>query len=116
LNESEFYALTRDSKLLRIWIFRGVFYAFIGVLGLNEHAAAGSNFDEGYKHRDVAINCIVIVAWVMILIGMLYVLMGVLCLQLVYNRLEEAYLERLARSREVRRATQRYGGVSGEVV
>jgi uncharacterized PurR-regulated membrane protein YhhQ (DUF165 family) len=116
LNETDLFSLTRDSKLLRIWVFRGAFYGFIGVLGLSENAAFPTIGREGFLQRDPALNSIFVFSLLMILVGLLYFTMGALCLQLVYNRLEEDYRERVERSKERRKMTQTYGAVNDEVV
>lgn len=116
LNETDFFSLTRDSKLLRIWITRGALYGFIGVLGLSEHAASSAARHKDYVHRETAMHFIMVIAWVMAGIGLLYVAMGVMCLQLLYNSLENDYQERVENSKEVRRTTQRYGGISHDEV
>jgi hypothetical protein len=116
LNELDFFSLTRDSKLLRIWITRGLFYVFIGVLGLSEHAASSEARNENYVHRDTVLHFIVVTAWVMTGVGLLYIAMGAMCLKLLYNSLENDYQERVEKAKEVRRTTQRYGGISHDVV
>jgi hypothetical protein len=119
LNETNLIALL-DSKLLQIWIFRGAFYVFIGVLGLNECATSRTAvlIEGGSKRRDGTIiqYTYLVSGAKMIVTGLLYVAMGVLCLQLVYNRLEEDYQERGTKAKEVRRTTKTYGGVSNEDV
>ena len=105
LNELEWTKLTRDSTILRWWVTRGVFYAFVGVLGLVENDVNGN---ENVKGRDAAIGYVVVVAWLMIGCGCLYFTMGVLCLQLVLNRMRDDYKQRCERAKEARRLHETY--------
>lgn len=115
LNELEWTKYARDSKIMHIWITRGLFYAFIGVLGLEENDTSTSrNSDE--RGFSFSLTYIRAVAWVMVSCGTLYFFMGVFCLQIVNNRLRSDYQERLARATEVRQTTERYGEQPENVV
>ena len=116
-NELEFTKMLRESALLRIWITRGAVYAFVGILGLQENEAAGNaNQNQGMAFRHQALEFLKVIAWIMIGLGILYFAMGVLCLQLVANRLRDDYQQRLERAKETRRATETYGGLSTNTV
>jgi hypothetical protein len=106
LNELEWTKLTRDSTILHLWVTRGMVYAFIGVLGLEENSTTQAN--QNAEGRGTALGYIMVVAWLMVGCGTLYFCMGVLCLQLVCNRMREDYQHRLIRSKETRRTTQTY--------
>jgi hypothetical protein len=112
-NELEFTKMVRESAMLRIWITRGAIYAFIGILGLEEIEASPASSHQDSGGRDTALIFVKVIAWIMVGLGVLYFVMGVLCLQLVSNRLREEYQERLDRSKETRRTSARYGGVMG---
>jgi hypothetical protein len=104
--EAEWTALVKNSSLLRYWISRGLFYAFLGVIGLqqNDHA---TERDQDANRDSVSLQFIKVVAWLMIGSGILYFCMGVLCLQIYYNRLRRNYEERRGRAVHVRDATDR---------
>jgi hypothetical protein len=100
LNELEYFALTVESRILHYWVTRGALYAFIGLLGLEENdtsesvnASSSSSFGVG-----VGTAYIKAVAWVMIGIGATYFLMGLFCLQFVYDRIRVDYERRLERA------------------
>ena len=101
-NEAEWTALVRNSRILRYWITRGLFYAFVGVIGLqqNDHATEV----EPYLHDSSAsLRFIKVVAWLMVAVGALYFGMGALCLQILYNRLRRDYEDRVKRAVHVRK-------------
>jgi hypothetical protein len=112
LTEMEWPKFVRESRILGLWITRGLFYAFIGVLGLEENETADSR-NEDSANFDVLQNYVKAVAWIMVLVGAFYFCMGVLCVQIYYNRLRRDYQERLGRASEIRRTSQNCG-TSGE--
>ena len=95
LNELEWTKFIRDSAILHIWITRGIFYSFVGVLGLEENdtTTADSEHSAMIGH-DQAMNFILVVAYMMVACGVLYFGMGCLCLQLVRNRVMADYEQR----------------------
>jgi len=116
-NEMEWTVLTRDSALLRIWISRGLIYMFIGVLGLEENDVSPRRDGMSQHWQKAALNYIKVVAWCIVAIGILYTLMGLFCLQIVYNRLREDYKDRIARGKQTARTTSKYGvSKTGDVV
>jgi hypothetical protein len=95
LNELEYFALTVESRILHYWVTRGALYAFIGLLGLEENdTSAGVSTSSS----SVATTYVKAVAWVMIGIGATYFLMGLFCLQFVYDRIRMDYERRLERA------------------
>lgn len=111
LNELEWSTFTTSSKLLNLWVTRGVIYAFIGVLGLEENDVSPESKNMSYATRTVALNFIKAVAWMMISCGVLYFVMGVFCLQLAEKKMRESYETRVERSKDTARITQRFGGI-----
>jgi hypothetical protein len=94
LNELEYFALTVESRILHYWVTRGALYAFICLLGLEENdTSAGVSTSSS-----VATTYVKAVAWVMIGIGATYFLMGLVCLQFVYDRIRTDYERRLERA------------------
>jgi hypothetical protein len=92
-NEWEWF-LTRDSKILQLWFTRGLFYSFVGVLGLEENDTASSKAAV----PQMATTYIAVVAWLMVATGMLYSLLGLLCLQGWEQRLRRDYAQRRERA------------------
>ncbi len=113
-NELEFTILTRDSALLKYWISRGLFYGFIGVLGLEENNVTPTAENSSAFGRTAALRFVKVVAWMMVSCGIIYFLMGLLCLQLVSNRLRQDYTQRVERSRETRRLQETYGNIGSD--
>jgi thiosulfate reductase cytochrome b subunit len=100
-NELEWTLFTRDSMILRNWLSRGMFYAFIGVIGLEENdTTTYRNIEK--RGFNVSLQYIKSVAWIMVGCGALYSLMGITCMQLVRNRLRDDYQQRLERARGIR--------------
>ena len=108
-NEMEWTKLTKNSPLLRIWISRGMVYGFIGVLGLEENEVSPARSGMSETGRQAALNYIKTVAWWMVAIGLLYLIMGALCLQLLYNRQRDDYKERLQKASNTRETTEKFG-------
>jgi hypothetical protein len=106
-NEMEWTKFMRESKIMRIWITRGLLYSFIGTLGLEENDTSTSrnSQDRGFSF---SLHYIKVVAWLMVCCGTLYFFMGVFCLQLVHNRLRNDYQQRLTRAVDVRRTAETY--------
>lgn len=100
-NELEWTIFTRDSMILKHWITRGLFYAFIGVLGLEENDTTSSRHADTHGYI-ISLQFIKAVAWIMIGCGTLYFGMGMLCLHYYYNRLRDDYQERVERARQAR--------------
>jgi hypothetical protein len=102
-------------ETLHNWTFRGLCYSFIGVLGLEENDTLTSKNAEG-KGFGISKTYIQVVAWIMVGCGVLYILMGLLCLHILYNRVRADYEERLERAPAIRRAAQTYGSAGDNPV
>jgi hypothetical protein len=107
LNELEWTKYTRESKIMRIWITRGLFYSFIGVLGLEENDTSSSR-NSNERGFNFSLQFIKAVAWVMVCCGALYFFMGIFCLQMVYNSMRTEYERRLASAVDVQRTAETY--------
>lgn len=85
LTESEFKFLMRRLKLLDLWVFRGFFYAYVGL-----------NTLDLFSPTVETPECIV--GFALIVLGAMYVVMGALCLKTValarrkgaYNEIPES--------------------------
>jgi hypothetical protein len=94
LNEMGWTSVVRESDILRIWIFRGIFYSFVGVLGMEEMDTESASAHTTAASQKVALKFIQIVAYVMVGCGIAYFIMGCLCLQLLRNRIVTDYEQR----------------------
>jgi hypothetical protein len=108
LVELEWTKFARESTILRLWITRGLFYAFIGVLGIdqNENVEAKNSNDSSIHASLLYLKA---VAWLMVGCGCLYFFLGAFCLQLLYNSQRSDYQQRLERAGHIREATDRFG-------
>lgn len=79
--------LHTNSKILNLWITRGLVYIFIGVLALDQ-ADLSTTISES------ELLFIQIMSYVMMGLGCGYSIMGVLCLQIVLNRFRTDYQAR----------------------
>ena len=104
LNELEWTRYATDSTLLRLWITRGLFYSFVGVLGLEENASSPKR--EGVS--TILLVYLRVVAWSMVCCGVIYSVMGCACLQLVADQLKKDYHQRKERAKDVARAVELY--------
>ena len=92
LNELEWTDFIRESSILRIWVPRGMFYSFVGVLGIEED---DTEYTRQYSvGEEQALQFIIIVAYIMVACGVAYFVMGCLCLQLLRNRVVSDYDEK----------------------
>jgi len=79
----------KESLISKKWTVRGLFYIFIGVLVLQSH--------DGEAWSDsTAVAIVFCCAYAMILSGLLYFVLGILCLKKVYEAKLAAYNESLA--------------------
>jgi len=97
--ELQISGLITNSRILTVWVTRGIFYAFIGVLGLQE--SPGDISGES-KTRYEEVRFVEGIAYAMIAVGLLYFCMGVLCLQLVYNKMTKNYRARMLVAKQKR--------------
>uniref|UniRef100_A0A7R9WMH7 Golgi apparatus membrane protein TVP15 n=1 Tax=Craspedostauros australis TaxID=1486917 RepID=A0A7R9WMH7_9STRA len=112
MNELEWTSVIRESRLLRNWLTRGLIYAFVGVLGIEQYEASPSGRHDDSAHFDVAMNFIRVVSNIMVGVGGLYFVMGICCMQLVSNKLRHEYEERVARAGDMHAAAQTYNDVA----
>jgi hypothetical protein len=93
VNELQWFQFIRESAILRIWITRGIFYSFVGVLGMEENDTTAVA-TVPYTGQAQALKFVEVVAYMMVACGMVYFVMGCLCIQLIYNRAVADYEER----------------------
>lgn len=115
LNELEWTTWTKDSTLLRFWPTRGCVYIFVGVLGLEENDASPVRAGgiAGEVGRRAATQYILVVAWMMIVMGTLYTILGFFCGQIVLNKMREDFERRTGQAKETQRVTETYGIMPG---
>ena len=111
--ELEFTKFARESMIFHVWVTRGLFYGFIGVLGLelNDNATAR----DGVQISDLTRNYLRAVAWIMIGCGGVYLAMGVTCMQILYNKQRKDFEERMGRSSTVRSTVERTSNANNQV-
>ena len=105
LTELEWTSMVTDSKILHNWVTRGMFYALIGTLGLlqDETEELKLKSDTSLPSRDVTMNFIHGVAWLMIACGLLYFCLGLLCCQRLVKKFREKHAVRLEMASEKRK-------------
>uniref|UniRef100_A0A7S2RLA0 Uncharacterized protein n=1 Tax=Eucampia antarctica TaxID=49252 RepID=A0A7S2RLA0_9STRA len=91
LTELEWTSIVTDSKVLNNWITRGMFYAFIGTIGLMQDEAEPVRNNDKLGGRDADVMFTYAIAYFMIACGILYFCMGVLCLQLLTLKFRETH-------------------------
>lgn len=114
LIEAEWTALVKNSSILRYWITRGLFYSFVGVIGIQQNDHVTERNPDQQERDTVSLQFIKVVAWLMVGMGILYFCMGILCLQIYYNRLRRDYEERSGRAVHIRNATDRFTEPDGQ--
>jgi len=92
LNELEWGKFLYDSALLSNWISRGVIYSFVGVIGISENRIVKVE-DDGALPKAASVY-LQVVAYGMVIVGLIYFAMGVLCCQIVYSRARKDWEER----------------------
>jgi len=91
MNELDLTQFIRESAILRVWITRGLIYAFIGVLGLEENETEDPEKNSSSLWRDAAFQYFEIAAFIMVANGLLYYAMGCMCIQIVKTRAVQDY-------------------------
>ena len=104
LNELQWTQFIRESAILRIWITRGIFYSFVGVLGLEENDTSAVAA-EHFKGQAQALQFVEVVAYSMVACGCAYFVMGCLCIQLIHNRIVTDFEERCSEAKANRKKT-----------
>ena len=105
------------------WILRGFMYTFIGIIGMEqdvaikvEDIASGTSniLGPGYGVLFASL-AIAITTWIMVGVGVLYMVLGVMCLQKWYERLEKDHNDKLVewkrkkkREKEVQKDKEEY--------
>lgn len=112
LNELEWTRYATDSTLLKSWVTRGLFYAFVGVLGLEENASTPKRVGVS----TLLLLYIRVVAWLMVACGMVYTILGCACFQMVEDHLRKDLEQRKERAREIARTAALYGDEVGDMV
>lgn len=90
--------------IIQNWVLRGFLYSFIGLIGMEqdlairvEEISAGSASVLGPDFLTLfAMLFINITAWTMISVGILYIVLGMFCLQGLYERIEKDYREKVS--------------------
>ena len=106
-NELQWTILTRDSAILGHWVTRGLFYAFIGVICVEQNDQtfqAGQTRHNNEHAYNVSMAYIKAVAYIIIGCGALYFIMGMFCLHRVYNSYVKDYGERTEMAKRIQRA------------
>lgn len=99
LVELEFEWVVNNVTPLKSWLNRGFLYSFVGVVGMEESfAALAEQYPKvpGVKEQFASIF-LKISSSGLFSVGILYVLMGVLCLKSLHDRLERRYHRQLER-------------------
>lgn len=86
------------------WILRGFMYTFIGVIGMEqdvaikvEDIASGASNILGPDYGTLfASLSIAITTWIMVGVGILYMILGMMCLQRWYEKLDEEYRNKVS--------------------
>lgn len=103
LTESSIAFLQRIAPPQNNWILRGFLYSFIGLIGMEqdlavkvEEIAAGTSSVLGPDYGTLFATLFMsITTWVMIGVGVLYTILGLLCFQGWYERLEKGHREKV---------------------
>lgn len=98
------------------WIIRGFLYSFIGLIGMEqdlavriEDIAAGtaSVLGPGYATLFAAVF-MTFTVWIMMVVGALYTVMGLFCLQGWYDRLEKEHREKVEKWKQDKKRGEDY--------
>jgi len=101
LVELEWPQPVREMFLFRHWVSRGLFYTFIGVVGMQENESSDVVITKTDSDvYEMMSDIVIVVAWNMVGCGLLYIVMGLLCLHYVLKRLRVDYEERVQRAQE----------------
>jgi hypothetical protein len=105
--EAEWTSFVRNSSILRYWITRGLFYSFVGIIGIQQNDHVEERNPSESRRDSASLKFIRVVAWLMVASGVVYFMVGILCMQIIYNRLRRDYEERCKRAVHIRNATDR---------
>lgn len=103
LNELELWEVLRSSPLLKNWIPRGYFYAFIGMVSLEENNIKPK---EGSDLTTIPVDYtaamfIETASWMMVGLGVCYVIFGLCCGQRYLYKVKDDYSERLTEQKRM---------------
>jgi len=108
--EMEWTSFIRDSNILRNWITRGLLYAFLGLVGMEANDTEEPGFASSQK--DAIVEFVNISAYIMVGVGVLYYLMGCLCLQMLRDKVVEDYEKRRDGLSEAQKKGQKIAPIS----
>jgi hypothetical protein len=114
LIETNHSTLVQQSMVFQHWASRGVFYTFLGVLGVVEYDVGQQNYGGSYRDRynqytygrnnriviyfptgqdafELYIWC---TSWCMLLVGLIYILLGALCMHQKYQQVQAQFEQR----------------------
>jgi hypothetical protein len=112
--------LVKESLILQNWVSRGVFYNFLGVLGVVQYDIGTDNYynrnnnnnnnqyNNNNKYYTVRIptledagECYIwFNSWVMFAMGVVYIVMGILCLEAKLQQLRQDYQAQIKRQQQ----------------
>mmetsp|Transcript_3747 Transcript_3747/g.5121 ORF Transcript_3747/g.5121 Transcript_3747/m.5121 type:complete len:223 (-) Transcript_3747:177-845(-) len=101
--ELEFGSFIIRSKILTFWPSRGLIYVFMGFLTLEQNEISNLKSDRS----EAAQTFVTVISFIIIVIGLLYVIMGLLCLQVVLHKMRENYKARRAAGSQKAQAIRR---------
>mmetsp|Transcript_29621 Transcript_29621/g.60483 ORF Transcript_29621/g.60483 Transcript_29621/m.60483 type:complete len:222 (-) Transcript_29621:29-694(-) len=98
MNELELTPITKESLVLRQFLPRGVIYSFVGCVGNITNDIGSDNYRHWYgrsqfsnlSQEAFAEVYIMVISFMMIVLGLLYIVMGILCLDrvLTFHRVD----------------------------
>lgn len=102
LNELEWWGMLRDSPMFWNWIPRGYFYAFIGMVSIEENNLKPSTSTLSSLPVDYSADLFIETSsWMMFSIGIIYLTLGLCCGQRYVSHVREDYKNRLAQRRRI---------------
>eukprot|EP00978_Attheya_sp_CCMP212_P000422 scaffold867_cov50-Attheya_sp.AAC.1 len=88
VNELEWFAFTRESRVLHNWVSRGLLYSFVGVIALQENQVTPQDDNPAV---DGAMYYVAAADWAILGMGMVYFAMGIIGLQRIDEKHREDY-------------------------
>jgi hypothetical protein len=100
LAELQFEQFLRLVPPMNNWIYRGFLYSFVGIIGIEQsYAALAEEYPQMPKlQEEMAALLLRITSYAMFVVGLLYIVMGLLCLKGVWEKLKDSYNEQIKRS------------------
>jgi hypothetical protein len=112
MTELNIFNVAKESKILNLWPLRGLFYIFVGILGLNVinmTVMVGAEVE-----RSLFKNFSVVFSFIMIGLGVLYAALGLLCIQMINDKMEHNYQDRKKRAVDIKNAANKYGALTND--